>query len=222
MKIQELQQWQRQQATKVILQDNFPTPRWIGGADVGFEEQGQITRAAIVIFAYPSWQLLEYQIARVPTNMPYIPGMLAFREYPALSAAWQKISHRPQLLLVDGQGIAHPRGLGIASHFGLLADVATIGVAKQRLYGHAKAVGEHVDSVVPLWKDQQQLGWCWRSKQRCRPLYLSPGHRISLASTLLWARHCTKGYRLPEPIRWADAIASRRSTKQFIQFIEKN
>jgi deoxyribonuclease V len=209
--VQALQQWQRQQATQIVLQDDFVEPvNWIGGADVGFEAQGSITRAVIVVLHYPSWHLVEYQVARVPTTLPYIPGLLAFREYPGLLAAWRHLQHLPQLLLVDGQGIAHPRRLGIASHFGLLAQVPTIGIAKRRLFGRLEPVGEEHNAVVPLWDGIQQLGWGWRSKKRCRPLLVSPGHRVSLTTALLWAQRCSQGYRLPEPIRWADAIASKR------------
>lgn len=106
-------------------------PTLIGGADVGFEQEGEVTRAAMVLLSYPSLELVEYQVARVATTMPYIPGFLSFRETPALLAAWEQLSQKPNLLFVDGHGISHPRRLGVASHFGLLVDVPTIGVAKK-------------------------------------------------------------------------------------------
>ncbi|MGL4859862.1 MAG: deoxyribonuclease V [Enterobacteriaceae bacterium] len=185
-------------------------PQWIAGADVGFEQQGAITRAAIAVLSFPALQLVEYQIARIATVMPYIPGFLSFREHPALWAAWQQLEHRPQLLLVDGHGIAHPRRLGIASHFGLLVNIPTIGVAKKRLCGHFAPLDNERGALQPLQDGEEQLGWVWRSKAGCLPLFISPGHRISLASALYWTEQCTAGYRLPEPTRWADAIASRR------------
>lgn len=106
-------------------------PALIAGADVGFEQGGEVTRAAIVLLTWPELELVEYQVARIATTMPYIPGFLSFREYPALLAAWDQLSQRPDLMFVDGHGISHPRRLGVASHFGMLVDVPTIGVAKK-------------------------------------------------------------------------------------------
>ncbi|SQI35251.1 Endonuclease V [Leminorella richardii] len=203
---------QIEKAKAVIKQDNqgFDEPKWIAGADVGFEQDGKITRAAIAVLSYPSLELVEYRVARVPTSLPYIPGLLSFREYPALMAAWSQLTTVPQLVLVDGQGIAHPRRLGVASHFGLLIDVPTIGVAKSRLCGKYDESGLQDGAAVPLVDKDEQIGWVWNSKARCKPLYVSVGHRVSQESALLWVERCMRGYRLPEPTRWADAIASRR------------
>ncbi|CNF24627.1 endonuclease V [Yersinia nurmii] len=218
MDTQGLRQEQRQRAAEIILHDDpdFRVPRLIAGADVGFEQQGTVTRAAIAILRYPSLELVEYQIARVATSMPYIPGLLSFREYPALMAAWAQLRHWPDLVLVDGQGVAHPRRLGVASHFGLLADVPTIGVAKSRLCGQFAPL--ETNTLQPLIDGDEQLGWVWRSKLRsklrCNPLFISPGHRISMDSALVWVQNCMRGYRLPEPTRWADAIASNRPAFQ--------
>ncbi|THD32367.1 endonuclease V, partial [Pantoea sp. R102] len=131
MDLAALRQQQVQLAASVVRQDDFDVlpPRFIGGADVGFEQGGEVTRAALVILEYPSLTLVEHRIARVATTMPYIPGFLSFREIPALQAAWQQLSQRPDLLFVDGHGISHPRRLGVAAHFGSLLDVPTIGVA---------------------------------------------------------------------------------------------
>ncbi|CAK8739388.1 Endonuclease V [Sodalis praecaptivus] len=131
-------------AGKIIRHDDFAftQPALIAGADVGFEQGGEVTRAAIALLRFPSLELLEYQVARVATTMPYIPGFLSFREYPALLAAWDKLGRRPDLLLVDGHGISHPRRLGVASHFGLLVDIPTIGVAKRRLCGQFAPLAE--------------------------------------------------------------------------------
>ncbi|MEN4913334.1 deoxyribonuclease V [Erwinia amylovora] len=212
MDLAALRDQQRQHAAEIVTQDDFDVmpPRFIGGADVGFEQSGEVTRAALVILEYPSLQLIEYQVARIATTMPYIPGFLSFREIPALKAAWQQLAQRPDLLLVDGHGIAHPRRLGVASHFGLLADVPTIGVAKKRLCGQFTPPDADPGSCQPLMDTDQQLGWVLRSKSRCNPLFISPGHRVSQATALDWVQKCLHGYRLPEPTRWADAIASRR------------
>jgi deoxyribonuclease V len=124
------------------------------------------------------------------------------------------LQHRPQLVVVDGQGIAHPRRLGVASHFGLLADVPTIGVAKSRLCGQFAPLDDAVGALQPLNDKQEQIGWVWRSKARCNPLFISTGHRISLPTALSFIQSCMRGYRLPEPTRWADAIASNRPAFQ--------
>ncbi|MFA3762755.1 deoxyribonuclease V [Yersinia sp. 2466 StPb PI] len=213
---------QLQRASEIILHDDFDSGsvHFIAGADVGFEQQGEITRAAIAILRYPSLELVEYQVARVATSLPYIPGLLSFREYPALLAAWGQLQQRPQLVFVDGQGIAHPRRLGVASHFGLLVDVPTIGVAKSRLCGHSLPLESDNGALQPLIDGDEQLGWVWRSKVRCNPLFISPGHRVSVSSALAWVQACMAGYRLPEPTRWADAIASNRP--QFQRWVRKN
>ncbi|MFI8418490.1 deoxyribonuclease V [Serratia sp. NPDC078593] len=207
---------QQQRASDVIRHDDLliDPPAFIAGCDVGFEQEGAVTRAAIAILRYPSLELVEYQIARVPTIMPYIPGFLSFREYPALLAAWQQLRQKPDLILVDGHGISHPRRLGIASHFGLLVDVPTIGVAKKRLCGKFEPLDEANGAQTPLFDKGEQLGWVWRSKARCNPLFIATGHRVSTDSALAWVKRCMAGYRLPEPTRWADAIASRRPAFQ--------
>jgi deoxyribonuclease V len=211
-----LREEQRILADRITLQDppDFPTPTLIAGVDVGFEQGGDVTRAAVAVLRYPSLELVEYQIARVPTVMPYIPGFLSFRELPALLQAWQQLTSRPDLVLVDGQGIAHPRRLGVASHFGLMIDVPTIGVAKSRLCGQFLPLGEELYSQQALYEGDEQIGWVWRSKLRCNPLFISPGNRISMESALYWVEHCMRQYRLPEPTRWADAVASNRPAFQ--------
>lgn len=153
---------------------------------------------------------MEYKVARIATTMPYIPGFLSFREYPALLAAWEQLSQKPDLLFVDGHGISHPRRLGVASHFGLLVDVPTIGVAKKRLCGKFEPLSAEPGALAPLIDKNEQLAWVWRSKARCNPLFVATGHRVSTDTALAWVQRCMKGYRLPEPTRWADAVASGR------------
>lgn len=212
MDLAALRQEQLQRAADVVRQDDFDVlpPRFIGGADVGFEQGGEITRAALVILEYPSLTLVEHRIARVATTMPYIPGFLSFREMPALLEAWQQLTQQPDLLFVDGHGISHPRRLGVAAHLGSLVDVPTIGVAKKRLCGRFDALDAEPGSRQPLIDKGEKIGWVWRSKARCNPLFISTGHRVSIDSALHWVEACTAGYRLPEPTRWADAVASGR------------
>ncbi|MGP6489952.1 deoxyribonuclease V [Duffyella gerundensis] len=212
MDIQALRAEQIERAAQVVRHDDFEVmpPRLIGGADVGFEEGGDVTRAALVLLEYPSMKLVAHTVARVATTMPYIPGFLSFREYPALLAAWQQLDQHPDLLFVDGHGISHPRRLGVASHFGLMVDVPTIGVAKRRLCGKFAVLSEEPGARQPLMDKGEQLAWVWRSKKRCNPLFVSTGHRVSTDTALEWVERCMGGYRLPEPTRWADAVASRR------------
>jgi deoxyribonuclease V len=219
---QALRAEQLQRATDVIRHDDFlcDPPAFIAGADVGFEQEGAITRAAIAILRYPSLELVEYQIARISTTLPYIPGFLSFREYPVLLAAWERLQQKPDLLFVDGHGISHPRRLGVASHFGLLVDVPTIGVAKKRLCGKFEPLDATPGAVSALEDKGEQLGWVWRSKARCNPLFISTGHRVSGDSALAWVQRCMQGYRLPEPTRWADAIASRRPA--FLRWLQQH
>lgn len=216
--LEQLKLTQQQLAEQVNLTDDFNTSiTLVGGTDVGFEDEGKITRAAIVILTYPDFDVVEYHVARLKTEFPYIPGYLSFREYPALLSAWEQVEHKPDLLLVDGQGVAHPRRLGIASHLGLLLDMPTIGVAKKRLCGHYNPLPKVAGQVTPLTDKQQQIGWVLQSKNNCNPLFISSGHRISQDSALKWVNLCLRGYRLPEPTRWADAVASNKPLfKKFI------
>lgn len=213
---------QLQRADEVIRHDDLlqNPPAFIAGADVGFEQQGAVTRAAIAILSYPSLELVEYQVARIATSVPYIPGFLSFRECPALLAAWEQLQQKPDLIFVDGHGISHPRRLGVASHFGLLVNVPTIGVAKQRLCGTFAPLDLAIGAVASLEDKGEQLGWVWRSKARCNPLFIATGHRVSTASALTWVQRCMAGYRLPEPTRSADAIASRRPA--FLRWLQQH
>lgn len=207
---------QKRLCRQLVLEDRLADgePEFIAGADVGFEADGTVTRAAIALLHYPSLTLFDYRIARITTEIPYIPGLLSFREVPALIEAWQQLPVKPSLVLVDGQGIAHPRRLGVASHFGLFTSTPTIGVAKSRLCGQYSELPESIGDAIPLMDKSELLGYVLKSKARCKPLFISPGHMMSQESALLWVRRCLKGYRLPEPTRWADLIASNKPAFQ--------
>lgn len=198
-------------ARRVVLADARPRPpRWIAGFDVGFEDAGATTRAAAVLLDGATLAVRQTALARIPTVMPYVPGLLSFRELPALLAALERLDHAPDLAFIDGHGIAHPRRLGIAAHFGVATGLPSIGVAKKRLAGEAGEPGPAAGDHVPLVLRGEQVGWVLRSKPRCRPLFISPGHRVSLAGALAATLACLRGYRLPEPTRLADRLASRR------------
>lgn len=205
---------QRELASAVVLDDQFPPhPSLLAGFDVGFEDDGATTRAAAVLLDAATLAPLEQQVARVPTAMPYVPGLLSFRELPALLQASALLSRTPDLVFVDGQGIAHPRGLGIAAHFGVVTGLPTLGVAKKPLAGHFDPPGPDQGAHSPVMLRGMQVGWALRSKRRCNTLIVSPGHRVSLSSALDWTLRTLAGYRLPEPTRLADRLASRRGRR---------
>ena len=198
-------------ARELRIEDDYPhPPRRIAGFDVGFEDDGATTRAAAVLLDAHSLRPLRQEIARVPTRMPYIPGLLSFRELPALLAALDALGETPDLAFVDGHGIAHPRGLGIAAHFGVVTGLPSIGVAKKVLVGRHEEPGPDRGDRTDLIHRGHTIAQVLRSKPRCRPLIVSPGHRVSMASALALTLHCLRGYRLPEPTRLADRLASRR------------
>ena len=199
-------------AQQVVLRDAFAKPlRTVAGFDVGFEDGGATTRAAAVLLDADTLAVLDRQVARLPTRMPYVPGLLSFRELPALLAALAQLPQAPDLAFVDGHGIAHPRRLGIAAHFGVATGLPSIGVGKTILTGEARmALHEMRGAFTPLRDGAAQIGWLLRSKPGCLPLVVSPGHRVALASAPELVMRFTTTYRLPEPTRLADRLASRR------------
>ena len=201
-------------AKEVSLVDDFPTLRIVAGVDVGFEENGTVTRAAAVLVDAKTLALVADAVVRLPTSMPYVPGLLSFRELPALFAALDQLPRMPDLVMVDGQGIAHPRGLGIAAHLGVASGLPAIGVAKSILVGQHADVGAKRGDRAELVHNGKRIGYALRSKDNVRPLIVSPGHRVSFATACELVLKFTTRYRLPEPTRLADRIASRRDLKK--------
>lgn len=199
---------QRALRGRIMTEDRLGPVQRVAGVDVGFEDQGAVTRAAVAVLSYPQLALLETAVARRPTRFPYLPGLLSFREIPAVLDALEKLVTLPDLLLCDGQGIAHPRRLGIATHLGLLMDIPTIGVAKTRLWGTHGKVPEERGSWTPLWDKDEMIGAVLRTRVGVKPLFISPGHRISLATAIDVVLGCTTRYRLPETTRHAHRLAS--------------
>ncbi len=197
-------QWRGQ----VIREDRLGEICTIAGVDVGFEDQGQVARAAVVVLDFPALTLRHQVLARKVVTFPYIPGLLSFREVPAILEALAQLEKWPDVLLVDGQGIAHPRRLGIASHLGVWCDVPTIGVAKSRLVGQHAPVAENVGAWQPLYEGREVIGAALRTRAGVKPVYVSIGHRVSLETAIDLVMHCTRGYRLPEPLRLAHHLAS--------------
>ncbi|MCK2183816.1 deoxyribonuclease V [Halomonas getboli] len=210
---------QKRLAGLVEREDRLDPVRRIAGVDIGFEQGGEITRAGVVVLAWPpagegAFEVIEQAVHREPTRMPYVPGLLSFREVPAALAAFDQLSARPQLVMVDGQGSAHPRRLGVASHLGLWLDLPTIGVAKTRLCGRHDEPGPERGDWTPLVDKgpdgEETIGAVLRSRHGVKPVFVSPGHRLSLASALEWVVACLGRTKLPEPTRLADRLASRR------------
>ncbi|MGE6607377.1 deoxyribonuclease V [Halomonas sp. NPDC076908] len=210
---------QTELAKRLELSDRLAPVEHIAGVDIGFEDGGEITRAAVVVLKWdpssaPDLSVVEQVVHREPTRMPYIPGLLSFREIPAALGAFEKLSDMPELVMVDGQGIAHPRRLGVAAHLGLWLDLPTIGIAKSRLYGKHAEVGEQRGDVTPLYAGSETIGVVLRSRAKVKPVYVSPGHRITLETSLEWVMRCLGRTKLPEPTRLADRLASRRDQRK--------
>jgi deoxyribonuclease V len=203
---------QEQLRKQVIVSDCLGKVKYVAGVDVGFEDNYAISKAAVVVSSYPKLELIETAIARIPTAFPYVPGYLSFREIPVILAALPQLNITPDLILCDGQGIAHPRRLGLASHLGVLLDLPTIGVAKSLLVGKHEPVPLTKGSWQPLIDQEETIGVALRSRTKVKPLYVSIGHKISLATAIDYVMGGLTKYRLPETTRWADKIASSRGS----------
>lgn len=182
--------------------------RHVAGADVGFERGGGVTRAAVAVLAFPELKLVDHAIARVPTRFPYVPGLLSFRETPALLAALARLRISPDVILCDGHGLAHPRRFGIASHLGVYSGIPTVGVAKSRLTGEHGSPPQRRGAWVPLRDQGETIGAVLRSRANTSAIYVSIGHRVSLPAAVRLVMACTTRFRLPETTRWAHKLAS--------------
>jgi len=193
---------------RVRLEDCPGEVKHVAGIDVGFEQQNRVTRAAVAVLCFPDLELEEYAVARQPTRFPYVPGLLSFREVPAVLDALGRLRAMPDLLLCDGQGIAHPRRFGIACHLGVLSGIPSIGVAKSRLVGHHESVPDVKGAWVPLEDKGDVIGAVLRSRKGVKPIYVSPGHCVTLPTAVEYVMACVTRYRLPETTRWAHRLAS--------------
>ncbi len=194
----------------VETRDRCGPIRRVAGLDAGFEDSGHTTRAAAVLLSYPDLEPIAERVVREPTRFPYLPGLLSFREAPALIEAVRSLPRPPDLLLCDGHGRAHPRRFGIACHLGLALDLPSIGVGKSLLVGeHAPLPGARGARRV-LRHRGETIGCALRTRAGVKPVYVSCGHRVSLATALGLVLACAPRYRLPEPIRAADRLASAR------------
>ena len=198
---------QRELAGKIVLEDQFDEIHYVAGVDMAINENNGMARAAVVLFSYPDLTVLEKHVYEEPLRMDYIPGLLSFREMPSLLGALEQLKQQPDLVMADGQGIAHPRRLGIGTHLGLWIDKPTIGCAKSILVGIHEPVGEAVGDWSPLIYKHEIIGAALRTRAKVKPMYISPGHKISLESSIKYVLTCSRGYRLPETTRQADKLS---------------
>lgn len=218
MQVQQLHSWQvtpaqaqaiqRRLATLVSKRNEVSSPKLIAGVDISPPNAQGVAIGAIVVLAYPQLTVVEVGVAEQRIGFPYVPGLLSFRELPLILAACQKLATTPDLVLVDGQGIAHPRRLGLASHLGLLLNSPTIGCAKSILCGRHEPLGAAPGSFAEVRDDGEVIGAALRTKLGVQPVYVSIGHKVDLESAISWVMKCCRGYRLPEPTRLAHLAAS--------------
>jgi len=215
MEVRHLHRWNVSYARARELQDNLrsrlrfdPLPlariRFVAGADIAVSKRLDRAVGVVVVFSFPALEQIEVRYATAKLNFPYIPGLLSFREIPVLAQCLRRIVTDVDVLICDGQGIAHPRGMGLASHAGLLIDKPTIGCAKSRLVGDHLPVGSERGDFAPLHFEGRRVGSVLRTQTGIKPLFVSPGHRIDQASARRVVLACAPRYRLPEPTRAAD------------------
>jgi deoxyribonuclease V len=218
MKIANLHRWnlspteakkvQLKLAQQVVYENEIEQINFVAGIDVGFNLKRKISKAALALLSYPNLNFIEATEAELTTVFPYIPGLLSFREIPVIIEALKKVNQQPDVILCDGQGIAHPRRFGIACHIGVLTGIPTIGVAKSRLIGEYHSLGLKKGSTVPLKHGDEIIGSVIRSRANVKPLFISIGHKLNLEKCLEIVWTCITKYRQPETTRWAHRLAS--------------
>jgi deoxyribonuclease V len=205
--------YQNDLRTRIQIRELHKPIKTIAGADISFNKNSELLYAGIVVFKYPEMQVITTSTAISHTSFPYISGLLAFREVPALFSAWNNLYIKPDVLVLDGQGIAHERRMGIATHFGLLTGMPTIGSAKSRLYGRHKEPANEMFAESPMYDKGEMIGIALRSKEHCNPIYISPGHNISMQQSVDVIKNCIRGYRIPEPTRQAHILVNKIRTE---------
>jgi deoxyribonuclease V len=194
-------------AGEVTRTGGITKPRLIAGVDISVNRWAKTGTAAVVVLSYPGLEPVEVKVVTDSLNFPYVPGLLSFREAPLILAACEKLTVTPDLLMVDGQGIAHPRRMGLASHLGLCLDIPTIGCAKSRLCGSHDEPGNERSSYAELLGNGEVIGAVVRTRTGVKPVYVSIGHKIDLPTAIHFVLECCRGYRLPEPTRLAHQAA---------------
>ncbi|MFC1864533.1 deoxyribonuclease V [Chloroflexota bacterium] len=217
MKVKRLHSWQlstaqaldlqRRLAIQVSINNEFITPHFIAGVDISAGKAQEMATGAVVVLSYPELRVVETKVVQGRLDFPYIPGLLSFRESPLTLAACESLSITPDLIMVDGQGVAHPRRFGLASHLGLFLDTPTIGCAKSLLCGRHGAPGVELGSYAEVVDRGETIGVALRTRLGVKPVYVSIGHKIDLQTAIHWVLECCRNYRLPEPTRLAHQAA---------------
>ena len=194
---------------RLVLEDRLDRVQFVAGADLAFDPETDVAFAGVIIYRLPSLDEVERRTARRKLRFSYVPGLLSFRESPVLLAAFRLLRTEPDVILVDGHGLAHPRRFGIACHLGLLLDRPTIGCAKSLLVGEHPEPGGRAGSAVPLMLDGEVVGVVLRTRDRVKPIYVTQGHRVSLETAVEIVKGCLDGFRIPKPTREADHFVRR-------------
>ena len=205
----EARELQRQLRGRVRVEPLSRRPEIVAGIDVSVKDEQ--TRAAVVLLSYPNLIPLLAATAEMPASFPYVPGLLAFREGPAVLAALEQLEDSPDVLMFDAQGLAHPRRMGLATHLGVLLDIPAVGCAKSRLCGAYVEPSEHKGAWTPLTDEDEVIGAVVRTRDAVRPVFVSVGHRVDLETAVSLVLSCATRYRLPEPTRWAHRVAGGES-----------
>jgi deoxyribonuclease V len=205
----EAREVQRQLRSRVVVEPLDHPPGIVAGVDVSVK--GERARAAVVLLSYPDLIPFQATTAEMPVSFPYVPGLLAFREGPVVLAALEQLASRPDVLMFDAQGLAHPRRMGLATHLGILLDMPAVGCAKSRLWGTYAEPNEHKGSWTPLIDGDEVIGAVVRTRENVRPVFVSIGHRVDLKAAVALVLDCAIKYRLPEPTRWAHRVAGGES-----------
>ncbi len=214
--VAEAKGWQERLRGKVVSDRplDLSRVRMVAGTDISYLRESRLALGAAVLMSFPGLEVLETAASRVEVLFPYVPGLLSFRELPALLPALEKLGSAPDLILVDGQGIAHPRAFGLASHLGVLTGIPTVGCAKSRLLGEAGEPGREVGDWVPLLHGGRMVGAVLRTRAGVKPLYVSVGHMVDLASSIEMVLACLRGFRLPEPQRKAHLLTEELKRRE--------
>ena len=218
MKIQQLHPWkvsyteaialQQELQKRLILFNSTSNFNLVAGADVSYSKKSSCLYAGVVVFQLPQLEIVEQVCVEAEASFPYIPGLLTFREAPTLLKAFQQLQTTPDVVLFDGQGIAHPRGMGLASHMGLLLNLPTIGCAKSVLVGSYSNLGNEKGSQVPIVFRDKIVGVALRSRNNVKPIFISIGHKIDLETAVAVVQSCLGKFRIPEPIRKAHNLVN--------------
>ena len=202
---------QRKLCKRIDIPESTTVPpiKTVAGADCSFSSDGRFGYAAIVVFSYPGLKEIQRTGRRTKVTFPYVPGLLSFREAPLVIAALEKLPELPDLLIVDGHGLAHPRRFGIACHIGLLIDRPTIGCGKSRLVGSYRMPGQRTGSTTALMHQEEEIGRALRTRRGCKPVFVSVGHRIGLTAATRVITQCVQTYRIPTPTRIADRFCAQ-------------